>query len=1040
MRIVVVLYLFCALLLFDHGINLADDSLGSDTQHSDPVSYRDEVRPILADTCLRCHGPDEESREADLRLDVEDDVANVINQDDLADSELLARIVSIDPNTVMPPPDSGRRLTEKQISILKRWVFQGAQIDQHWAFQPPRRPDVPELSQLSDWGRNPIDSFVGRRLESTSLRPSKAASPQSLIRRLYLDLVGLPPDPASLRAWVSKLSDTPEGYDQLVTFLLDSPHHGERWARLWLDAARYADSDGYEKDKPREAWFYRDWVIDSFNRDRPYDDFIIRQIAGDLLPGSRQSDRVATGFLRNSMVNEEGGADPEQFRMEGMFDRMDAIGKAVLGVTIQCAQCHSHKYDPLQHEEYYGIFAFLNNTDDAIISVYTAEQEQKRRDVIRRVGEIENEIKTRFPDYRDRMAAWEQAIVERETPDWQTPELFFLDSTLGGQKFLPQSDGSYLCQGYAPTNFKPKMTAKVTGSQITGIRLQMLTDTNLPRSGPGRSVDGTWALSEITAEYALSSNPDEFQKITIARASSDLPSRTRELRPRYDNKKKVRRTLGPVDFAVDGDEKTAWSNDVAHPHRNRSHTGLFEFETPVEIPKGQHAIVHVYLAQRHGGWNSDDNQTINIGRFKLSFTGDEFPTDDPMPIDALGVLKKTERFADDWDVLFSHWRTTVPELTEWNEEIDRVWSEHPDGTTQLTLARRSEPRTTSLLTRGDFLSPEHAVQPHVPEFLHPLPESREPDRLRFARWLVSRQSPTTARSIVNRIWQAYFGLGLVETSDDLGTQSAPPSHPDLLDFLSVELMENGWSLKHIHRLIVTSATYRQSSKVSAELLERDPNNRLLARSPRLRVPAESVRDITLAASGLLNDTVGGPSVYPPAPSFLFQPPVSYGPKVWNVAEDENRYRRALYTFRFRSVPYPMLENFDAVPGNVSCVRRSRSNTPMQALTSLNEPMFMECSIALAKKVMSEAKNDSKRIEQAFLRCVSRSPTRRESEVLMTFLEKQRSRISKSELSAGEILDSVAKTVDVSGEDPNELATWTLLCRVILNLDETITKQ
>ncbi|MCC9602367.1 PSD1 and planctomycete cytochrome C domain-containing protein [Stieleria sp. JC731] len=1020
-------------------------AFSDDQPNVQELDYASDVRPILADACFHCHGPDEEGRKAGLRLDVADDAAAVIDHDAPDQSELLLRILEPDPDLKMPPPDSGKQLTAQQTEIIRQWLRQGATFQSHWAFSNPTRPTLPEVEN-KQWGRNGIDAFVLRKLELEGLHPSPTASPTTLVRRLSLDLTGLPPEPEFVRHWTGQLKTRGnDAYLELVEHLLGSQHYGEHWGRMWLDAARYADSDGYEKDKPREAWFYRDWVINSLNQDRPYDDFLIRQIAGDLLPEATQDDFVATGFLRNSMVNEEGGADPEQFRMEAMFDRMDAVGKAILGLTIQCGQCHSHKYDPLTHEEYYGLFAYLNDTHDAIIPVYTDEQQHQRDQVLQRIENIRQDAKNSIDGWQTRLDLWAKQAVVLPESTWQTLQLDFLDRTIGGSKFLLQPDGSFLCQSYAPTNFNPQGTGVYSGERITALRLELLKHPNLPKGGPGRSIEGTWALSEFTAEAILSGTPDKTIPLKFSRAAADRSPATADLKPHYDNRGKDKRVTGGIEFAIDGDSKTAWTNEVDSPQSNIPQTAWFELAEPIEIPEGQHATIIVHLAQRHGGWNSDDNQTFNIGRFRVSATSEPLPKSDPLPIAVQEVLQQpSEKWNDlQRDIVFTHWLSIEPEGNAWYQQIQAAWEDHPQSTTQLTLASRTDHRKTHLLARGDFLNPQQEVQPHVPEFLHPLQPSDEPARLQLARWLASDESPTTARSIVNRIWQRYFGTGIVETSDDLGTQGSPPTHPELLDYLATELVQQDWSLKAIHRLIVTSATYRQSSDVTEELLTQDPNNRLLARGARFRVPAETVRDITLAASGLLNDHVGGPSVHPPAPDFLFVPPVSYGPKVWNVDTDDNRYRRALYTFRFRSVPYPMLENFDAVPGNLSCVRRSVSNTPMQALTSLNEPLFMECSIALAAKLLrqvNDASNvDATRIQTAALRCLGRAPSEHEQTLLTEFLQQQRERVDAEQLSADDIL-TAGKLLDLEGLDRNELATWTLLCRVILNLDETITRE
>ncbi|OYP38839.1 DUF1553 domain-containing protein [Rhodopirellula sp. MGV] len=1016
-----------------------------DAAEAESLDYATDVRPILADACFHCHGPDEEARQAGLRLDVAEDAAAVIDKQSPDASELYQRIVESDPDLQMPPPDSGKHLSGEQIAVIRRWIEQGATFQTHWAFEPPARPEIPTVGD-ADWGHNSIDAFVLQRLEAEGLQPSSQASATTLIRRLSLDLTGLPPEPEFVRQWTAKLqNDGDEAYEELVEQFLGSQHYGEHWARWWLDAARYADSDGYEKDKPREAWFYRDWVIRSLNQDRPYDDFLIRQIAGDLLPDATQEDHVATGFLRNSMVNEEGGADPEQFRMEAMFDRMDAVGKAILGLTIQCSQCHSHKYDPLTHEEYYGLFAYLNDTHDAIIPVYTESQQHRRDQILQRLANLREDAKRDLDDWQTKLAAWVKEASARPKPQWQTVELEFLDRTIGGSKFLPLPDGSYLCQSYAPTNFNPQGTGSYQGQRLTGLRLELLMHPNLPKGGPGRSLEGTWALSELTAEVTLSGSPDKTIPLKFARAAADRSPAKADLKPHYDNRSKTPRFTGGIDFAIDGDSTTAWTNEVDTPESNQPQVAWFELAEPIEIPDGESATLVVHLAQRHGGWNSDDNQTFNIGRFRVSATGDAIPQTNPLPV---AVSETIEMPMDQWsdeqhDRVFTHWLSTVPEGAQWTESIAAAWQGHPSATTQLTLAKRTLSRPTHLLNRGDFLSPRQTVEPHVPAFLHDLPESDEAPRLQLARWLASPQSPTTSRSIVNRVWQRYFGTGIVETSDDLGTQGSPPTHPALLDYLATELVAQDWSLKSLHRLIVTSSTYKQSSDVSPELLRDDPQNRWLARGARFRVPAETVRDIALSASGLMSDTVGGPSVHPPAPEFLFVPPVSYGPKVWDVDTDDNRYRRALYTFRFRSVPYPMLENFDAVPGNLSCVRRSVSNTPMQALTSLNEPLFMECSIAMAAKLIREVETDHQsaldRLQLAFMRCLGRKATNAEQQVLTAFLNQQKERLDGQQLSADEIL-TAGKLLDLQGLDRDELASWTLLCRVVLNLDETITRE
>ncbi len=1027
-----------------------------------PLDYNRDVRPILSSVCYQCHGPDAEHREADLRLDVRDnafaprDGKPAIVPGEPSQSELVRRITSTDPDERMPPADSGRELTPEQIDVLRRWIEQGAAWSEHWSFVPPQRPPLPAV-QAAAWVCNPIDAFVLARLEREGLKPSSEADRVTLLRRLSLDLIGLPPDVADVDAF--RANEHPGAYEAHVDRLLKSPHYGEKWARHWLDAARYADSDGFEKDKPRFVWFYRDWVIDAFNRDLPYDQFIIEQLAGDLLPDATQAQQVATGFLRNSMINEEGGVDPEQFRMEAMFDRMDAIGKAVLGLTIQCAQCHSHKYDPLTHEEYYGLFAFVNNCHEGQITVYTPDQQRQRQDVLSSIRAAEDQLQRERPDWSAQMAAWEDEPLSRPEPDWTVLELEFDDNTIGGQKFLPQPDGSYLAQGYAPTKFRPRMVAKAPLESITAVRLELLTDPNLPHGGPGRSIDGTCALTEFDVEAAPSGDPGKFAKIAVSEATADVNPAEAPLDAIYNDKSNKTRVTGPVAYAIDGKDETAWGIDVGPGRRNQPRKAVFRLAEPIAHAGG--AVLAVHLKQNHGGWNSDDNQTHNLGRFRLAVTGDAQAAADPLPCAVRAVLQvpRDQRTPEQVRTVFSHWRTTVPECQAANQQIEDLWKEHPAGASQLALLERTARRETHLLERGDFLKPAQAVPPGVPAFLHPLttfappaPASAsadasatapQPDRLAFARWLVDRRSPTTARSIVNRLWQSCFGTGLVATSEDFGTQGEAPSHPELLDWLAVELMANGWSLKHIQRLIVTSATYRQSSVVTPDLHARDPQNRLLARGPRVRVAAESVRDIALAASGLLNPKVGGRSVYPTAPEFLFTPPASYGPKTWSFDTGPEKYRRALYTFRFRSVPYPMLQAFDAPNGDFACTRRVRSNTPLQALTTLNEPMFVECAQALALKTVRESgASDGERLDFAFRRCLSRAPRADEAAVLLELLERQVARFQAEGAQPWEFAaaDPAAPPELPEGTTPADLAAWTAVARVVLNLDETITRE
>jgi hypothetical protein len=1007
---------------------------------SQSVDFQRDIRPILASNCVHCHGPDEGARQADLRLDTQAAAYAdrggyaAITAGDPSKSEAYRRIISTDPDERMPPPDSEKSLSGAEVNLIRRWIEEGGVWGEHWAFVAPQRPKLPDVSR-EDWVRTPVDAFILARLEAEGLQPSPDADRETLLRRLSLDLIGLPPQLQELDTFLQ--NQHKESYTEQVERLLESAHYGERWGRIWLDAARYADSDGFEKDKPRNVWMYRDWVIAAINQDLPYDEFIVQQIAGDLLPNPTQDKIVATGFLRNSMLNEEGGIDPEQFRMEAMFDRMDAVGKAILGLTIQCAQCHNHKYDPLTQTDYYRMFALLNNSYESTKSVYTNSALSQRLQITARIGEIETRMRSENAAWKDSLNTWAESARDRQ-PDWTVLELRHAGDN--SQRYYQQPDDSILAQGYAPTKYSAVFTAETDLDEIRAFRFEALTDPRLPVRGPGRSVDGLFALTEFKVEVASSAQPDQKQWVKFTRAFTDFANEDQRLAARFADKEGKTGLTGGVDYAIDGSDETAWGIDAGPGRRNQSRQAIFVADRMLETPGGAKLTFH--LVQKHGGWNSDDNQNMNLGRFRLSATADDdILAEDVFPPDLVTLLHRPSQSwsDDDWNSAFSYWRSHLPQWHQSNLEIESLWKQHPAGTTQLVLAERPNMRSTHRLDRGDFLQPAERVDSGTPSFLHSLDKPGAVDRLDFARWLVDRRSPTTARAMINRIWQAYFGTGFVATSEDFGMQGEAPSHPQLLDWLAVEFMEHGWSLKHIHRLIVRSHTYQLSSRVSPEMLVRDPNNRLLARGSRFRVDAEVVRDITLSASGLLNSTVGGPSVYPPAPDFLFLPPASYGPKQWGPAEIHDRYRRALYTFRYRSVPYPVLEVFDAPNGDTSCVRRTRSNTPLQALATLNEPLFVECAQALAGALLSREATEQERLVDAFRRCLARRPTFNEAQVLTDLLHTARQQLADvsdkdvAALAAAEpALPNNAKTL--------ERAAWTSVCRVILNLDETFTRE
>ncbi|HEX9003630.1 MAG TPA: DUF1553 domain-containing protein, partial [Blastocatellia bacterium] len=741
-----------------------------------------------------------------------------------------------------------------------------------------------------------------------------------------------------------------------------------------------------------------------------------------------------------------------------------AVGKSVLGLTIQCAQCHNHKFDPIKQDEYYKLFAFLNNSNEANIAVYTPEEQMKRAEIFRRTREIEAELQHKTPDWQARLAAWEES-AKKNQPEWIVVRPDVDDISTGGQKYIAYKDGSFLAAGYAPTKHRVKMIWKTSVKDIAAFRLELLNDPNLPLGGPGRSTKGLGALTEFEVEAAPVSDPKKITKIKLVRATADFNQPERDLEAVFYDKTNRKRITGPIDFAIDGKDETAWGIDAGPGQRNVPRKAVFVAEKPVSLD-GE-TILTFFIKQNHGGWNSDDNQNNNLGRLRLSVTTAKDAVADPLPASVREILSipANQRSEAQTQAVFGYWRTTVAGWKSDNEQIAELWRGHPEGSSQLVYNERGEMRPTFTLKRGDFLKPDKQIEPGVPAFLNPLPANAPANRLGFAKWMTDRQAPTTARSAVNRIWQTYFGTGIVATSEDFGKQAEAPSHPELLDYLAVELMEGqgdrkisakndpqsairnpqsaGWSQKHIHRLVVTSATYRQSSKVTPDLMQRDPYNRLLARGSRMRVEAEVVRDIALATSGLLNAKVGGPSVFPPSPEFLYLPPTSYGPKPWAEDKGENRYRRAVYTFRYRSVPFPVLQTFDAPTADISCVRRARSNTPLQALTTLNETLFLEAARALATKTVKEGgATDADKVAFAFRRVLSRKPAAAELNELLALKNRQLERFAGGELNPWNLAtnDPDKAFALPKGVRMDELAAWTAVSRVLLNLDEAITKE
>ena len=1010
------------------------------------VDFAREVQPILAENCYHCHGPDDKDRKAGLRLDSREAALRggksglpSLVPGDPAKSEILLRVVSTDEEEVMPPPKEGKTLTAAQKDTLRRWIAGGAEYAPHWAFVAPRQVALP-----GGPAQNPVDAFVGARLKAEGIPPAPPADPAVLCRRIHLDLIGVPPQPRDVAEFeAAARRNLPEAVDALARRLMADARFGERWARIWLDAARYADSNGFEKDLPREQWAWRDWVIDAFNRDKPYDEFLLEQIAGDLLPGATQDQIVATGFLRNGMINEEGAIIPEQFRMEGMFDRMDCLGKAALGLTLQCAQCHTHKFDPISHDEYFGIFAFLNNTHEAQSWVHTPEQRKQIEGIIADLAAVDERARKAMPGWAEKLEAWAEDL-RRSRPAWTPIEPFELASTSGLNHPELLADKSILTLGHPTTRGDIFVVATPDLDGITGLQLEALCHGDLEFGGPGRSKYGTWALSEMEVSAQVPGS-DQWQKLAMTNATADFAEATRGLEAEWNAAfdKERRRIVGPVDYLIDGSDLTAWRADRGPGRRNAESVAVVQFREPLRFPAG--TKLKVLLRMHHSG---DDNGRHNtaLGRCRISLT--KAPDPKAAQVDYAAVLAldtpAEHRTAAQRTTLFRAWRQGVAEARKFNTEAEALWKKFPAAPTSvLHLSERTGllARGTRLLERGAWDKPGHEVRPHVPAVLHPLPAGAGTGRLAFARWLTDPKSPLTARVAVNRVWQAVFGQGLVDTPEDFGTRTPEPEYRALLDWLAVDFMDHCWSHRHLLRTILLSRTYQQDSRATPELLERDPRNRLLARGARFRAEAEVVRDVALSVAGLLNPKVGGPSIFPPVPENV----LSYNyvkPTYWDPPTGPERYRRSLYLFRKRSMPDPMLSAFDAPNGDFSCARRPRSNTPLAALTSLNEPVFVEAAQALALRLWREGgPTDASRIDYAYRLCTSRAARPAEAAAAGKLLDANRERLRRGELRASEIAFSAfTRPADLPADaTPADLAAWTLLARVMLNLDETLTR-
>jgi len=1115
-----------------------------------------EIRPILAKNCFACHGPDEGHRQADLRLDERqaavDFGAIVPGAPD--DSELFRRITSVDPEEQMPPAETGKKLSAQEVEKIKQWIAGGAEYSRHWSYEAPKRPPVPDVSQ-KEWCRNDIDRFVLSRLEQAGLAPEPEADRYHLIRRVSLDLIGLPPTPEEADAFAA--DDRPQAYEHLVDRLLASPGYGEHWARKWLDLARYADTTGYEKDSTRKIWSFRDWVINALNADMPFDQFTIEQLAGDLQPNATNEQIIATAFHRNSMQNDEGGVDAEEYRVAAVIDRVNTTMQVWMGTTMGCCQCHTHKYDPFSHREYYELYAFFNQTADAnrydqepLLLTPSAEQQQLKAQLDRQLADVNRQYEAKINELASAQSEWEKQVA---TPVEWKPLRPTQAASQGGATLTAADDGSILVSGNKPETDVYTIQASIELSRVTAIRLEALPDRSLPRGGAGRADDGGFVVSKVSIYQEPITPAENVKYVRVELPRHDYLTLSEVQVFRGDENVALAGTAtqsstayeGHAKLAIDGSthphfatgrsishtafndnpwwevdlgeptrvDRVALWNEDAHPDRlaNSKVTLLDSKRSPIwqqnliyspnltatltvdgaatpqfesaaadserkDFP-ASHAIEN-NDPKKHG-WSPnpdvkdvqglvlglaqpivakdanqlrivvdqqakiDDRKGLALGHFRVLVTDHPNAVATSIVPPAIRGIARTpaeKRTPEQVEQLTKHFRRVQPELKQLiaqREDIERRLTEEykPDKTPIMKELTGDERRKTHMFVRGSFLNPGEEVSADTPEVFPEFRKDLPRNRLGLAKWLVDGDNPLTARVVANRQWEQLFGAGIVFTSEDFGSQGMLPTHPELLDWLAVELMDNGWSLKKLTKAIVMSATYRQSSRTTPKKLARDPENRLISRGPRERLSAEQIRDQALAVSELLSRKIGGPSVMPPQPEGVWQ--VVYSDDRWVTSRGEDRYRRGLYTFWRRSSPYPSAMALDATSRETCTIRRIATNTPIAAFALLNDPVYVEAAQALAQRIVEQPGSDATaRATYAFRRVLTRQPSAVEVQRLIDLFNSERQHYESDHESAVKMATSELVNANTS-HNMAELAAWTVVSNVLLNLDETL---
>ncbi|HVT13856.1 MAG TPA: PSD1 and planctomycete cytochrome C domain-containing protein [Fimbriimonadaceae bacterium] len=980
------------------------------------VDFAKDVFPVLKSKCGDCHGADGAS--GGLRLDTLDGIRKGGNSGKLyepfksGESLIVKRLLGQDGKPRMPMGFAP--LPDETIAKIRAWIDAGAVIvepgtTKHWSYVPPVRPALPAVGNPA-WSKNPIDRFVYARLEKEGLKPSPEASKETLARRAALDITGLPPTLAQLDAFLA--DRRPDAYERYVDRLLSSPHYGERMARIWLDLARYADTNGYEKDLPRQIWAWRDWVIDAFNRNMPYDEFTIEQLAGDLLPKPTRDQLVATGFNRNSMLNDEGGIDPEEFRVVAVMDRIDATATTWLGSTLACAQCHNHKYDPFTQKDYYSFFAFFNRSEDngrdtaPTIRLYTEAQQA-----------VANDLSAEIKDYQARIKAMRPTVLAAQVTPWDRDWTVVKPSKAEaeGAHLSILDDSSILASGPDPKADLYRITVPLSGlSQLAGLRIEAIPDAGLPEHSSGRNENGNFVLRHV--EAMIVHRDGSMTPLKLATATADFSQQD----------------FDPQSTISDG-PGLGWAIAAFQPENRTLHQLAISLAGPYKpssTDRLQITLRHQTRFPHH-----------NLGRFRISLTSNRrLAAVTPPTVAIAAVIAKPadKRTAEEQKQAEDYFLRSAPELAETRRHLDeaqmRLGRLEAKVPTTMVMRDLPTPRPDHILKRGDFRTPGDPVEPATPECLGG--KATRPDRLGLARWLVDPKNPLTARVEVNRLWEQCFGRGIVATPEDFGSQGDPPSHPELLDWLATEFVAKKWDVKAMLRLIVTSETYKQSSRVTPDLLAKDPNNTLLARGPRFRAEAEMIRDIALTASGLLSEKIGGPSVMPPQPPGIWENSFSFydTKERWKDATGPDRYRRGLYTYWRRTAPYPMALTFDLKSRDMCVAHRSRTNSPLQALNLLNDPVFLECAGRLGVK-MSQAKDG---IVYGFRACTGRTPSAKEVAILE---QVRRDALADFRRQGGAATAEFLRAAGITAKEEltDQNAAWIAVANTILNLDETITK-